>query len=284
MLIRKFKGELGIFFTKVAIVVAISFLFSIFFFIFIKGFDVLSISFLIKFPRGGMTRGGIFPAIVGTFLLAIGSIIVATPIGVATAIYLTEYAKNGKMVFLIRMGINNLAGTPSVVFGLFGSVFFVKILNFKVSLLSGVLTLGILILPIIIRASEEAILAVPFSFREAAYGLGISKWRTIKDIVLPNALEGILTSIILSVGRAAGETAPILYTAATFYSRHLPHSVFDEVMALPYTIYALMTEGTMPEKQVPIAYGSAFVLIFLVLGINIFAIIIRNKARKEKKW
>ena len=231
-----------------------------------------------------MTKGGIFPAIIGTFLLSIGAVGFALPLGILGAVYLREYAKNGKVIKIIRIGINNLAGVPSVVFGLFGLAVFVKFFQFGVSIFSGSLTLGILILPVIIRSTEEAIASVPNDFREASFALGATKWYTIKNVVLPTALPGILTGAILGIGRAAGETAPILFTAATFYNRHLPCSIFDEVMALPYHIYALMTEGTKPEFQMPIAYGTALVLLMLVLLINLVAIIIRYRARKAKKW
>jgi len=245
---------------------------------------VLNLSFIFDFPKEGMTKGGIFPAIVGTLCLSIGAILFSLPLGVFSAIYLTEYAKSSKLTRVIRIGINSLAGTPSVVFGLFGLAVFVKLFGFGVSILAGALTLGMLILPTIIRASEEAILAVPQTFRDASYALGASKWQTITHIVLPSAMPGILTGVILGIGRAAGETAPILFTAATFYTRRLPKSIFDEVMALPYHIYALMTEGTKPELQVPIAYGTAVVLLILVVGINLIAILIRTKKRRVRKW
>jgi len=231
-----------------------------------------------------MTEGGIFPAIIGTLLLSVGAILFALPLGVLAAIYLKEYAGAKKWVRIIRIGINNLSGVPSVVFGLFGLAIFVKFFRFGISLLSGSLTLGILILPVIIRASEEAISSVPLSFKEASFALGATKWQTVKKIILPVALPGILTGAILSLGRAAGETAPILFTAVTFYTRYLPGSIFDEVMALPYHIYALMSEGTKPELQVPIAYGTALVLLLLVFAINFVAILMRIQIRRKKKW
>jgi phosphate transport system permease protein len=283
--LRKFKQNLGFSLCRLSVLIVVISLFSIIFFIFINGFKVLDISFLTRFPREGMTKGGIFPAIVGTFLLSIGAMIFAIPMGVMGAIYLTEYAGAGsnRIVRIIRLGINNLAGTPSIVFGLFGFAVFVKLFGFGISILSGALILGILILPLIIRSAEEAILYVPQEIKESSYALGATKWQTIKGVVLPYALPGILTGAILGIGRAAGETAPIIFTAATFYTRHLPNSIFDEVMVLPYHIYALMTEGTAPEYQVPIAYGTALVLILLVLSINLIAIIIRYKARKIPK-
>lgn len=281
---RKFKQKFGFILLRLSILISIIFLFSLIIVILLNGIKVISISFLIEFPKDGMTKGGIFPAIIGTLLLALGAIIFALPLGVLAAIYLREYAKSYRLVRIIRVGVNNLAGVPSVVFGLFGLAVFVKFFQFGVSMLSGSLTLGILILPIIIRSTEEAIATVPNSFREASYGLGASKWHTVRHVVLPVALPGILTGSILGIGRAAGETAPILFTAATFYTRRLPSTVFDEVMALPYHIYALMTEGTKPEFQVPVAYGTALVLLLLVLGINLIAIIIRYRARKAKTW
>jgi len=256
----------------------------IFYFIFVNGFSVISWEFLTQIPKKAMTAGGLFPAILGTFFLTTGSILFALPLGVLAAIYLSEYAVQNKLIRIIRIGINNLAGVPSVVFGLFGLVFFVKYLNFGVSILSGSLTLGIMILPTIIRSSEESLLAVPQSFREGSLALGATKWQTIQNVVLPNAISGILTGSILSIGRAAGETAPILFTAATFYTMRLPNSIFSEVQALPYHIYALLSEGTHPEAQVPIAYGTALVLLGLVLGLDLIAIILRNKFRRNKKW
>jgi len=281
---RKFKQKFGFLLLRFSILLAVIFLFSLIIVIILKGAKVISIPFLTQFPKDGMTKGGIFPAIMGTFFLAVGAIIFALPLGVFAAIYLREYAKSYRLIRIIRIGVNNLAGVPSVVFGLFGLAVFVKFFQFGVSLIAGSLTLGILILPIIIRSTEEAIATVPESFREASYGLGATKWHTVRHVVLPVAMPGILTGAILGIGRAAGETAPILFTAATFYTRRLPSKVFDEVMALPYHIYALMTEGTKPQYQVPIAYGTALVLLLLVLGINLIAIIIRYRARKAKTW
>ncbi len=281
---RRFKQRLGFTLLRLSLFIISLFLLSLVVFISLKGFKMLSLSFLLEFPRRGMTEGGIFPALIGTLLLCIGAIVFALPLGVLAAIYLKEYAGAKKWVRIIRIGINNLAGVPSVVFGLFGLAIFVKFFGFGVSVLSGSLTLGILILPVIIRASEEAIGSVPSSFKEASFALGATKWQTIRKVVLPNALPGILTGAILSIGRAAGETAPILFTAATFYTRRLPVSPFREVMALPYHIYALMTEGTKPEFQVPIAYGTALVLLLLVFIINLVAIVIRSQSRRKRKW
>ena len=281
---RKVKEYIGFAILRLATVVILLALFIILYFVAVRGFKVVNWQFLTQMPCEGMTAGGILPAILGTFYLVICAICFALPLGVAAAIYLTEYAKQGKLVRTIRIGINNLAGVPSVVFGLFGLAVFVKFFGFGVSILSGGLTLGILILPTIIRTSEEALLVVPHAFREASLALGATKWQTIRKVVLPNAISGMLTGSILGIGRAAGETAPILFTAVTFYTMRLPRSIFSEVQALPYHIYALMTEGTHPEAQVPIAYGTALVLLFLVLGIDSIAIIIRNRFRRRKKW
>ena len=254
---------------------------AIIFFITARGVKVISWEFLTQVPKAGMTQGGVAPAIVGTLYITLGAIAVSLPLGLACAIYLCEYSPKGYFVNIIRMSINNLAGVPSVVFGLFGLAVFVKFFGFGVSIISGSLTLGILALPVIISATQEALTAVPHSLREASLALGATKWETIKKIVLPTALPGILTGVILSIGRIAGETAPILFTAATFYSRRYPDSVFSEVMALPYHIYALMTEGTHPEKQAAIAYGCALILLAMVLAISAAAIFIRQRQRVQ---
>jgi phosphate transport system permease protein len=269
-------GFLGLF---LCITTTIIFLGAIIYFISVRGFQVISWEFLTQGPRMGMTQGGIAPAIAGTFYLTLGAILLALPLGLACAIYLCEYSPKGFIVNIIRISINNLAGVPSVVFGLFGLAVFVKFFGFGVSILSGSLTLGILILPLIISSSQEALMAVPQSIREASLSLGATKWGTIKNIVLPTALPGILTGIILGIGRVAGETAPILFTAAAFYTRGYPKSVFSEVMALPYHIYALMTEGTHPDKQTAIAYGCSLILLLMVLVISGIAIVIRQRQR-----
>lgn len=250
-------------------------------FIFAKGARVLSWEFLTKPPKEAMTAGGVAPAIIGTFYLTMTAIIFALPLGLACAIYLSEFSPKSFVVNIIRMSINNLAGVPSIIFGLFGLAIFVKQLGFGVSILSGGLTLAIMVLPGIISATNESLLAVPQSLREASLSVGATQWQTIKKVVLPTALPGILTGVILSIGRAAGETAPILFTAAVFYTKNYPTSIFSEVMALPYHIYALMTEGTFPQQQTQIAYGCAVILLFLVLAISIIAIYIRNKYGKR---
>lgn len=262
-------------------VLTLFFLASIIYFIVSKGIGAISWEFLTSVPRKGMTAGGVAPAIAGSFYLTLGAVIFALPLGLACAVYLNEYSPKGFIVNIIRMSINNLAGVPSVVFGLFGLAVFVKFFGFGVSILSGSLTLGILILPAIISASQEALMAVPCSIREASLALGATQWQTIRKAVLPAAVPGIMTGVILSIGRAAGETAPILFTAATFYKRGYPDSVFSEVMALPYHIYALMTEGTKPEQQVVIAYGCALILLVIVLIVSALAVFLRNKYRSS---
>ncbi len=221
------------------------------------------------------------PCIVGTFILSFGSILVSLPLGVGSAIYLSEYAPAGRIVRLIRLGINNLAGVPSIVFGLFGLAFFATYLRFKVSILSGILTLGFLNLPIIIGTAEEAIRSVPATYREASLALGATRWQTIWKVVLPAALPGILTGSILSLSRAAGETAAIMYTAAVFFSPHLPHSIFEPVMALPYHIYVLATAGTEIDKTRPIQYATALVLVAMVFAMNLMAIYFRSRTQKR---
>ncbi|MEW6526101.1 MAG: phosphate ABC transporter permease PstA [Spirochaetota bacterium] len=261
----------------------IAFLLFVLGYIFLQGYRALSLEFLTAFPKNEMREGGIFPAILGTLYLMIGSSVISVPIGVMTAIYLTEYVENSKVLQFIRLGINNLAGVPSVVFGLFGLSVFVIFLDFGSSIIAGSLTLGILNLPLVIRSTEEALLTVPTSYREASLSLGATKWQTIYKIVLPTALPGILTGVMLSLGRAAGETAPIMFTCATFYTPHIPDSLFSEVMALPYHIYVLATAGTHIEATRHIQYGTAIVLIALVLGLNFAGMVLRYKYRKKFK-
>ena len=248
-----------------------------------KGYRAITWTFLTQPPMDSMTKGGILPCIIGTLCLSLGSMLVAFPIGVASAVYLHEYARPGRILRLIRLGINNLAGVPSVVFGLFGLAFFVVYMKMGTSLLAGSLTLGALTLPVIIGSAEEALRAVPSTYREASLGLGATKWQTIWRVVLPAALPGILTGAILGVGRAAGETAPIMFTAAVFFTPALPTSLFDEVMALPYHIYVLATAGTEIEKTRPLQYGTALVLIVLVLGLNLIAILYRARLRRKMR-
>lgn len=275
----KIHQNIGFILLTLSVIITLLFLGSILYFVFINGYKALSWSFLTEIPRSAMTKGGVAPAIVGTFYLTLGAVLFALPMGLACAVYLTEYSPKGFAVNIIRMSINNLAGVPSVVFGLFGLAVFVKFMGFGVSILSGSLTLGILILPAIISASQEALMAVPQSLREASLALGATQWQTIKKIVVPTALPGILTGVIIGIGRAAGETAPILFTAATFYKRGYPDSPLSETMALPYHIYALMTEGTHPDQQTVIAYGSSLLLLILVLSMSAIAIYFRQKNR-----
>ncbi|MFO8062807.1 MAG: phosphate ABC transporter permease PstA [bacterium] len=284
MITRRIKEIVSINLLRLLISVSIMFLLLFLYLIFSKGMGVIDWAFLSQKPLNGMTEGGIFPAILGTMYLTVMSLVIAFPLGVMASVYLAEYGKPRWIMTVIRTAINTLAGVPSIVYGLFGLAIFVNMFNMGVSILSGSLTLAILILPIIINASEEAIKQVPSGFREAAFALGATKRQVIMKVILPAALPNILTGAIISVGRAAGETAPILFTAATFYTGKLPQSVMDEVMALPYHIYALMTEGTAPDKQVPIAYGTAVILLLLVLGINTAAIIIRYRMRRTKQW
>ena len=261
----------------------IGFLLFVLGYIFLQGYKALSWDFIVSFPKNEMREGGIFPAIIGTLYLMIGSSLVSVPIGIMTAIYLTEYVENVTVLNFIRLGINNLAGVPSVVFGLFGMSVFVIFLDFGSSIIAGSLTLGILNLPLVIRSTEEALLTVPISYREASLSLGATRWQTIYKIVVPTALPGILTGIMLSLGRAAGETAPIMFTCATFYTPFVPDSLFSEVMALPYHIYVLATAGTHIEATRPIQYGIAIVLIVLVLGLNLAGMIMRYSYRKKLK-
>ncbi len=247
-----------------------------------KGLPAINWQFLTDIPRQGMRAGGIFPAIIGTVYLVLGAIIFALPIGLLAAIYLSEYSKDNFLTRIIKLAIVNLAGVPSVVYGLFGLALFVVFFKFGASILSGSLTLGIMILPIIITTSREALESVPQTFREVSRSLGASKWQTIRHIVLPNAIPGILTGTILGLGRAAGETAPILFTVAAFYLPRLPKSIFEQAMALPYHLYVISTQ--VPNVDEKIRYGTALVLLTLVLFMNLVAIIIRYNFRKKKKW
>ena len=256
------------------LVVAI--LFVILGFIILKGASVISWEFLTEAPKNGMTSGGIFPAIVGTIYLVIGSSLISFPIGIMSGIYMNEYAPKGKLVNFIRMMTNNLAGIPSIVFGLFGMAFFVNYMGFGDSIIAGSLTLGLLALPIVIRTTEEAFKDIPNSFREGSLALGATKAQTIWKVLLPSAMPRVITGLILSLGRVSGETAPILFTCAAYFLPQLPQSVFDQCMALPYHLYVVATSGTDIEAQLPIAYGTAFVLIVIVLIMNLTANFIRR--------
>ena len=247
-----------------------------------KGASAINFSFLLTMPRDGMTAGGILPAILGTLYLVFGAILFAVPLGVMAAIYLVEYASDNRLSRLVKLAIVNLAGVPSVVYGLFGLGVFVTFLGFGASILSGSLTLGIMILPVIITSSREALESVPQTFRIVSLSLGASRWQTIRHSVLPHALPGILTGTILGLGRAAGETAPILFTVAAFYLPRLPQSIFDQTMALPYHLYVISTQ--VPGIAENVRYGTALVLLVLVLLLNLAAILFRSRFRRKKKW
>jgi|APLak6261662433_1056034.scaffolds.fasta_scaffold00091_8 phosphate transport system permease protein len=261
----------------------VAILFIILSFIIVKGFSAISWDFITKMPEEGMTKGGIFPAIIGTLCLVGGSILFAFPIGVMAAIYMHEYVKDGIIKKIIKQMTNNLAGIPSIVFGLFGMSLFVNKLGFGDSILAGSLTLGLLALPVVIRTTEEALKAVDNTFRDASMALGGSKWFTIKNVVLPIAFPNITTGLILSIGRVSGETAPILFTVAAYFLPKLPTSMFDQVMALPYHLYVISTSGTDIEASRPLAYGTALVLILIVLIANIIASALRKYFSKKVK-
>ena len=252
--------------------------------IIVRGLPAISWEFLTAMPRRSGAEGGILPAIAGTLLLVTGTIAIALPLGMTTAIYLSEYAKQGRFTRTIRLAIITLAGVPSIVFGLFGLGLFVIFLGFGASILSGCLTLACMILPTIIASSEEALRAVPKSLRQGSLALGATKWQTIYKNVLPYSFSGMLTGSILGIGRAAGETAPILLTVAAFYLPRLPKSIFDQVMALPYHLYILATQHPEADKIRPMQYGTALVLLVLVLGVNLIAILLRLRIRKKYKW
>ncbi|MCL6431209.1 MAG: phosphate ABC transporter permease PstA [Anaerolineae bacterium] len=247
-----------------------------------RGAGAISLEFLLSAPRHGLREGGIFPAAIGTVILTLGTAIVALPLGVGAAIYLSEYARDDLLTRLIRMAIINLAGIPSVVYGLFGLGLFVLFLRCGTSILAGSLTLGLLTLPVVISTAEEAIRAVPQSFRVVSVSLGGTKWQTIRHLVLPNALPGIITGVILGLERAAGETAPILFTVAAVYLPRLPRSVFDQTMALPYHLFVISTQ--VPGMPMTLQFGTALVLLAFVLSLNAAATIIRSHFRRRRSW
>ncbi len=251
-------------------------------YILVRGAPAISWEFLTALPRDGMRAGGILPAIVGTFYLTIGTAIFSVPLGVAAAIYLSEYASDTPLTRTIRIAIINLSGIPSVVYGLFGLGLFVLFLKFGTSVLSASLTLSIMTLPVIISTSEEALRAVPQSFRTVSISLGATRWQTIRRIVVKEALPGILTGVILGLERAAGETAPILFTGAAFFLPRLPHSPLDATMALPYHLFVISTQ--VPDMPIQIQYGTALVLLAFVLAMNLIATVIRSRARARRQW
>ena len=263
--------------------VVVGLLFVILAFIVIKGIGVISWEFISEMPKEGMTQGGIFPAIVGTLCLVFGSMIFAFPVGVLAAIYMNEYVKDGWIKKIIKQMTNNLAGVPSIVFGLFGMALFVNKLEFGDSLLAGSLTLGLLVLPVVIRTTEESLKSVDDTFRQASFGLGASKWQTTSKIVFPIAFPNIITGLILSIGRVSGETAPILFTVAAYFLPKLPTSIFDQAMALPYHLYVISTSGTNIEASRAMAYGTALILIIIVLISNLLANALRKYFGKKVK-
>ena len=250
--------------------------------IIVRGLPAISLEFIFGTPRDGMKAGGIWPAIVGTLLLTFGMAIVAIPIGVGGGIYLSEYAGDNGFTRAIRLAIVNLAGIPSVVYGLFGLGLFVLFLGFGTSIIAGALTLAIMTMPVIISTSEEALRAVPVEFRTVNASLGGTRWQGIRNIILPQALPGIITGAILGLLRAAGETAAILFTAVAFYLPTLPHSPFDQTMALPYHLYVISTQ--IPGMPDEIKYGTALVLLVFVLSLNLLASLIRGYYRRKRQW
>ena len=269
-------------FTIISLVV-VGILFVILGFIIVRGASVISWEFITGMPEEGMTKGGILPAIIGTGCLILGSMIFAFPIGVLSAIYMNEYLPDNWFRRFIDFMTNNLAGVPSIVFGLFGMALFVNYLGFGDSIIAGSMTLGLLTLPVIIRTTEEALKSVDDSLRTGSLALGATKLQTIRKVVLPVAFPNIITGLILSIGRVSGETAPILFTVAAYFLPNLPHSIYDQVMALPYHLYVLATSGTNMEESRPMAYGTAFVLIVIVLLMNLLANFLRRALGKRVK-
>lgn len=251
-------------------------------YIVVQGIGAVNWEFLTTFPRDGMKAGGIWPAVVGTVVLTFATAIFSIPIALGAAVYLAEYARDTWLTRAIRLAIVNLAGIPSVVYGLFGLGLFVLFLGLGTSILAGGLTLGLMTLPVVISTAEEALLAVPQRFRVVSRSLGATRWQTVRQVVLPNALPGILTGVILGLERAAGETAPILFTVAAFYLPQLPSSPMDQTMALPYHLYVISTQ--VPGMPLQIQYGTALVLLMLVLSMNLVATIIRSRFRRRRQW
>src|SRR5690625_3977012 len=280
---RKLSQFIAFSLFKLLGILVVGILFWILGFIIYNGIEVISWEFISSAPTDGMTAGGIFPAIVGTLALIVGSMLFAFPLGVMSAIYTSEYLPEGWIARLIRIMTNNLASVPSIVFGLFGMTLFVNKLGFGDSILAGSLTLGLLTLPLIIRTTEEALAAIPNSYRTGSMALGATKLQTIYRVILPAAFGNIITGLILSIGRVSGETAPILFTVAAYFLPKLPTSMYDQVMALPYHLYVIVTSGTDLEASRPIAYGTALVLIAIVLVMNLLAGFIRNRFNRKNK-
>ena len=282
MKIKRLQEIVGFNILKLCVGTVILVLIVIMYDIMSKGAGIISWKFLTQAPKNGMTEGGIFPAIIGTFVVTVITALLSIPLGMGCAIYLNEYAKDGIVTRIVRMSIRNLSGVPSIVYGLFGVILFVQMLNLGTSILSAGLTLGLMTLPWTITASEEALKNVPKSYREGALALGATKWQAIRTNVLPYALPGMLTGTILGLSRAAGETAPILFTGAAFFLPHLPKSLFSQFMALPYHLYIMSTQHHAISKVRPIAYGTALVLIALIFIMNISAVVLRYRLRKVK--
>lgn len=281
--INKKKFTQNIFYALLLLMslIVVLFVIGIIVYLIIKGGSALTWEFLTQKPSGGMKEGGISTVIIGTLYLVMGTLIFSLPIGILSAVYLHEYARKNRLTRIIRLSIVNMAGVPSVVFGLFGLGFFVIFLNFGRSILAGSLTLAFLILPTIITSTEEALKSVPNTYRHASLALGATKWQTIIKIVLPQAMPGIITGAVLGLGRAAGETAPILFTAAAFYQPNLPKSVFSQVMALPYHLYVMVTQvADAPDEK---KWGTALVLLLIVLFFASIATAIRTRARLRRK-
>lgn len=279
---RNRTQSLGFFALRLVAIIAVLPIIAIIIYIVYKGAPAISWEFITGYPSDGMRSGGIWPAIVGTFFLTLGCAIVVSPLGIGAAIYLSEYAPDNRWTQTIRIAIINLAGIPSVVYGLFGLGLFVLFLNMGISIIAGALTLAIMTLPVIISTAEEALRSVPQSFRVVSRSLGATQWQTVRRIVLPEAVPGIITGVILGLERAAGETAPILFTAAVFFLPRIPDSPFDPTMALPYHLYVISTQVPgMPEE---IQFGTALVLLIFVLGMNLLATIIRSRARARRQW
>ena len=279
---RKLRQQLGFTLLSLSTIVVVLPILLLVGYILVQGAPAISWEFVTGLPRDGMRAGGVWPAIVGTLLLTLGTAVFAVPVGVAVAIYLAEYARDTFFTRLIRLAIINLAGVPSVVYGLFGLGLFVIFLRFGTSILAGSLTLAIMTLPVIISTSEEALRTVPQSFRIVSLSLGTTQWQTIRRVILPQALPGVLTGIILGLERAAGETAPILFTVAAFFLPRLPNSIFDQTMALPYHLFVISTQ--VPGMPVRIQYGTALVLLIFVLSMNVLAAVTRSRFRRKRQW
>lgn len=279
---RNTTQRIGFIFLRIVAIIAVLPIIAIIAFIVYQGASAISWEFITGFPSNGMRSGGIWPAIVGTFFLTMGCAILVTPVGIGAAVYLAEYAPDNRWTQSIRIAIISLAGIPSVVYGLFGLGLFVIFFNLGISIIAGAFTLAIMTLPVIITTTEEALRAVPQSFRVVSISVGATQWQTVRRIVLPQALPGILTGVILGLERAAGETAPILFTAAVFYLPKLPSSALDPTMALPYHLYVISTQ--VPGMSPTIQYGTALVLLVFVLGMNLLATVIRSRARARRQW